>query len=106
MRRAGLLNEVIEIYKLNVSKNDYGQEVRTWDLKLSTRAKVSYNTGSRDTENSEITHNYTKSFTVRYYVNVEENDQIKWGGKLYRILEIERSREYQQIVINTELIND
>lgn len=106
MRRAGLLNELIEIYTKTIVKDEYGQEVEELTLKQTTRAKLVHNNGNRSLENEEIVHNYNKTFTVRYYVDIDDYDVIKWNGKYYRVLDVEPNREYQQKVINTEKIND
>ncbi len=106
MKRAGLLNEIIEIYKVVWEKDKYGSQVETLELVTTTRARVVYNNGSRNIENSEIVHNYNKTFIVRYYVPINDYDKILWQGKYYRVLSIDSSREYQEKTINTELIND
>lgn len=106
MRRAGLLNEPIEIYKVVITKSDYGEESETLELRNATKASLKHNSGNRSIENDEIVHNYNKSFTVRYYVEVDEFDKIKWDNKFYRVLDIEPNKQYTYKVINTELIND
>lgn len=106
MRRAGLLNEPIEIYKVVTEVDEYGVKNELLELRTKTRARVQYNSGSRNIEHSEIVHDYTKTFTVRYYVEVEDYDKILWQGKYYRVLSIDSSREFQEKRINTEVIND
>lgn len=106
MRRAGQLNEKIEIYKVNWVKNDYGSQVEELELRTSTRAKLMNLSGNRMVENDEIVHNYSKSFLVRFYVEVEDYDKILWNGKYYRVIDIQEDRQYQEKIINTELIND
>ena len=106
MRAAGKLKEVIEIYSNEIIKDEYGQEVETKVLKCSTKPELRHYKGSRNIENSEIVHNYLKSFLVRYYVDVDDYDIIKWDGKYYRVIDIEPNREFQYKTINAEKIND
>lgn len=106
MRRAGLLNQIIEIYEVKWVKDDYGNQVEKLELRTTTRANLLPYHGSRTTENDEIVHNYSKTFKVRYYVPCEDYDKILFENKWYRVLSIESSREYQEKIINTEIIND
>lgn len=106
MRGAGQLKEIIKVYCNDIVKDDYGQEVEEKKLKYVTKAKINHNSGNRSLENNEIVHNYNKSFTVRYYVPVDDYDIIEWKNNYYRVLDIEPYEEYQYKVINTEKIND
>lgn len=103
---AGRLNEVVKLYRPVTVINEYGERVDTYEYAYTTRAKVDYNTGNRMVENGEIVFNYYKTFNLRSYVPVLNTYQIEWQGKRYRILTIESRREYNDIVVNTELINE
>ena len=105
--RAGLLTELIIIKSPTSVVNEYGEKVQTYSVKYCTRARVSNNGGTRTTENDEIFYSYTKTFTVRSYVPVDERDIIKYDGKNYRIITIEnRTRDNNDKLLITELIND
>lgn len=104
--RAGPLNEIIDILSPVEVVNDYGERVETFVKTYTTRAGVSWDSGSRTIENDEIVHNYSKTFTVRSYVPVSEKDQISWQDNLYRIITIEKRRTFNGKLIRTELINE
>lgn len=104
MRRAGQLNEVIEIYELQNVRNGYSELVENWNKKCTTRANVIYTGGTRSLEANEIVHPYNKTFIVRYYVDVEDYDMIHWNGDRYRVVAIDKSRERQEITITTEKV--
>lgn len=104
--QAGLLNELIEIYKPSIESNEYGEQVQVYYKSADTRAQVTYNNGNRTTSNNEIIFDYQKTFKVRRYVEVMENYQIKYKNKMFRILSIEDIRQYNHIVITAELINE
>lgn len=106
MRAAGRLKEIVEIYSNSIVKDEYGQEKETRVLKQSTRAELKHNSGNRELENSEIVHNYTKTLVVRYYVDVEDYDLIKWENKFYRVIDVEPSKDYQFKTIRMEKCND
>lgn len=106
MRRAGLLNEIIQIYKPTTVVNDYGERVETYDLLYTTRARVVNDGGGRNLVNSEIFYGYSKSFVVRYYVPVENICRIKWQNNDYRVISVEKRRDTNDILIKTELINE
>lgn len=103
---AGRLNEIIKIYKPQEVINEYGEREVEFVYSYTTRAKVEYNNGNRLNENNEIVFNYNKTFNVRSYVPVMETCQIEWQNNRYRILTLEHRREYNDILINTELINE
>ena len=103
---AGRLNEVIKVYDAQETVNEYGERSVEYVYRYTTRARVEFNTGNRLNENDEIVFNYNKTFNVRAYVPIVETSQIEWQGRRYRILTLESRREYNDKVINTELINE
>lgn len=103
---AGRLNEVIKVYDAQETVNEYGERSVDYVYRYTTRARVEFNTGNRLNENEEIVFNYNKTFNVRAYVPITETSQIEWQGRRYRILTLESRREYNDKVINTELINE
>lgn len=103
MRRAGLLNEKIKIYKVEWVKDDYGSQVETLQLRSETRARVIYNSGNRTVSNNEVVHDYYRTMVVRYYVEVEDYDVIYWDNKYYLVLSIDSSREFQEKTISLRL---
>lgn len=104
--RAGLLNEIVTILAPKITINDTGEQSMQYVEKLKTRAYVEHSTGNRSIENTEIVFNYTKTFKVRSYVDVCELDRISWNKREYRIISIEPNRQYQELTIIAELIND
>ena len=83
-----MLNEIVDIYNIVSTQNSFGEQVDTLSKKCTTRANVSWNTGNRTVENEEIVYNYTKTFTVRSYINVLNTDIIEWQNQKYRIISI------------------
>lgn len=107
MKRAGLFNEVIDIYKVIYSTNEFGEQVQEYIKCYTTRARVTHDNGNRTLDNGEIFYNYNKSFIVRSYVPLDERHIIEYDGKRYRILTIEnRVREWNDKIIECELINE
>ena len=106
MRRAGLLNEIIKIYKVNWVKDSYGSQVETLELRLETRANTTTNGRGRNIEHSEVVHDYSATFLVRYYVELNDFDIIEWQGKFYRILNFIKERDRNQITVYTEWLRD
>lgn len=104
--KAGRLTEIIDIYRDQGITNDYGERNEFWNKIYTTRANVSWDSGSRDIENAEIFHNYTKTFTMYPYVDVKDDDRIFWQKHFYRILSIERRREANMCLVRAELVNE
>lgn len=104
--QAGILNNIITVQRPTIINDEYGANVIKYNNIITTRAFIKNNSGNRANENGEIVYNYIKSFTVRYYNDIRENDIIIWNNKKYRITDIDEYRDKQYKVINTELIND
>ena len=102
---AGILNEQIQILKLQQETNDFGEQFDLYVPCCTTRANVTPLSGERTDENHEIFYAHTYKFIVRRYVDVEDFDRILWKGKQYRILNIDDDRVYNQKIINAELVN-
>lgn len=107
MKRAGLLQEVIDIYSPTSTPNEYGELVQTYTKTYTTRTRVNNYSGTRENENNEIFYSYDKRFTVRSYVPVTEFDQVEYNGKRYRIITIDdRVKTRDEKIIVTQLINE
>ena len=124
MAWSGRLNEPIAVYNFKSGKNEYGEEVDYSPLSYSyavaydpnnlysyctyytTRAQVVYKGGSRAVINNEIETPYSKAFIVRNYVPINDESWIKWKDKFYRVTSLEESRQYQEITVNTLLVNE
>lgn len=104
--QAGLLNELVEIYKPSIESNEFGEQVQVYIKRVDTRAQVIYDSGNRGVSNNEVIYNYQKTFKFRRYIELMENYQLKYKGKMYRILSIEDIRQYNHKVVRAELINE
>lgn len=105
MRRAGLLDERIVIKRPTLVTNEYGEKVETLEVVTCTRANVIDDNGNRGLVNNEIFYSYSKTFQVRHYIDVQDEDIIEWQGREYRIISVEHRRKEVDIMVKTELIN-
>ena len=103
---AGQYNEIIKIYKSIETINDYGEREITTQLDYTTRAKVEETSGSRQNENNEIVYDHLKTFYTRSYIQITDTDIIEFDGRKWRVISIDRRKEYNDIKIATELINE
>lgn len=104
--RAGLLTEVVNILRATLTRNNMGEEVEEWGTIYTTRARVENVSSQLTQENSEALYNFQKRFTLRIYVPIMEFDRIELGGKLYRVLSLDKNKTQMEIVVIGELIND
>ena len=104
--RAGILNETIAVYRLVESKSDFGDISTSYEKAFTTRARVEHKLGTRTVQNDEIFYDYSKTFIIRYYVDVIDTDRILYGSKYYRVISIEPDRQKQQKTVLTELVNE
>lgn len=103
---AGQYNEIIKIYDSKEVINDYGEREIEQVYVTTTRAKVESTSGNRSNENNEIVYDYTKTFYVRSYVPIKDTSIIYYDEKKYRILTHDHRKDYNDIKIITELINE
>ena len=103
---AGQYNEIIKIFKSVETENEYGECEITTQLDFTTRAKHEATSGTRQNENNEIVYDHTKTFYVRSYVPITDTSIIEFDGKKYRVITFDKRREYNDIKIVTQLINE
>lgn len=104
--RAGLLTENVDIMRPTTVRTVYGDEHVDYYVEYQTRARVENMTSQRTEENSEVLYNFQKRFTLRVYVPVQEFDRIRWKGKYYRIVSLEKDEREMRITVIGELVND
>jgi head-tail adaptor len=104
--QAGLLNRTIEVYKPVTLTNVVGSTTTEWAKLYSTRASVKQTSMGRSQELNEITYNINKEFIIRSYHKIHETYRIKFENNFYRIVSIDRRREYNDILITTEIVNE
>lgn len=104
--QAGLLNRIIEIYKPETITNSVGATTVNWNFVRQTRAKVRNLSMNRSQEINEIFYPTTREFIVRSYVEIDDFYRIKYDGKFYKIMSIDRRRESNDIVVLCDLINE
>lgn len=104
--RAGLLRYNITFAKPVIVRDDFGGNSIVYEKVIDTRANINYNSGNRANENGEIVWGHNLTFTVRLYHELSNDWIIRYDGKEYRILSIDKDILKQQITIIAELIND
>lgn len=103
---AGQFSEPIKVYDIQESTNEFGEVESVYQYHCSTRAKIDTTTGSRTNENDEIFYTHNKVIYVRSYVPVHDKSMIEYDSKRYRVINIENRKDYNDKVINLELINE
>lgn len=105
--QSGILTEIIHIERLQTVNNEYGEiETEIYKPHIRTRANVKYNSIGRTEDNNELFFAQDVTFIVRIYHDIRDLDRILWNGGKYRILSIEKNKQFQQKIIHTELINE
>lgn len=106
--RAGAYNKNVEILRKEATVSEYGTDKVEWKSIYKTRASVSYVTGARTEENREIFFSEQVIFTLRSYIQIEDEDRILYKGKQYRVLSInfEDDTTRNDIKVTTEKVNE
>lgn len=99
------LKHPIEIYELVTTKTEYGTIETSYVKKYDTKAMVKFDSESQVVSEGEIFYPINRTFIVRAYVPVIETDRIRFDNKDWRILSINRNIYYNDIEIQTTLVN-
>lgn len=102
---AALLKDPIDIYELVTTKTEYGTIQTSYGLKYHTRAYVQFNSERQVVSEGEILYPINRTFVVRRYVPVIETDLVEWEGKRWKITSINKNKYYNDIEIQTTLLN-
>lgn len=103
---AALLKHPIQIYALVTTKTDYGTIKTSYELKYNTKAHIQFGSENQVISEGEIFYPINRTFIVRSYVPVLETDRIKWDGKWWKVLSINKNIYYNNIEIVTTLVNE
>jgi len=106
MSAAGKYRYDVEVYSPENAKSSVGSNMTTWTKVYTTKADVRFNSGNRSVVENEVFYDYSKVFILRMYVPIGDFDRIKFDGKYYRVINIDRRKEYHDIEVLAELVND
>lgn len=96
--RAGLLSEVVNIYRPTVTVNTLGEQVTVYSMVHAYRARVMHRSHGRENFNGDIIYPNTQTLQMRIYVDVHDNDIIKFQDHYYRITQAPLVDRDQQCV--------
>lgn len=107
---AGILNEIIEIRRAVIVRNEYGEETITFrDYLPKVRASVQFLAEQRRVEGTnEVVWpaGCVVKLRIHYQDKVKDTDRVVWKGQQYRITSIEPSRALQQLTIRVEKVEE
>lgn len=104
--KAGAYQYQIELYHRQTQVNEYGEDVETYVLVRKTRAAINFRAKSRELGLAEERMPGSYEMIVRSYVEVDDTSQVKWQGKMYRVIEWHEDLEYRDKVMTVEEINE
>jgi len=106
--RAGLLREFVEFLELREEKSNSGFSKKEYTSSLKTRCsrrKLSASMGDGINANEEFISN-TVVIQVRYNSLINENNRIKYNGKMYSIILLDRQLQDNSYLITMSKINE
>lgn len=106
LMRSGTLQYPIEIWKCEIEETDFGHIKREYKYFKSTRCSLDRKDGAKIIQNDEIIFDYTKTFYVRQYVQVEEGWHIKFDGRFYEIQSIVKNPMTHEIKLGTKIVEE
>lgn len=101
--RAGLLKEVVDIYRPTVTTNTLGEQMTTYTKVNTYRARVVHRSHNRDNFEGDINYPNTQHLQLRIYVDIKDNDIIKFQDHYYRLTQAPlRDRDLQCTTLEME----
>lgn len=82
--RAGLLTEIVDIYRPTVTTNTLGEQVTVYNHVHTYRAHVVHRSRNRENIQGDVVYPNTHNLQMRIYVDIEDNDIIKFQDRYYR----------------------
>lgn len=105
MNSARLREERIEIYRRGLVHTEYGSYEEQLTYITWARAGVLNQTENKIFLNDELQFPQTRKFLVRHYVDVKENDVIKWNDMDWNVDSVMLNRYYFNKEIECSKIN-
>lgn len=101
--RAGLLKEIVDIYRPTVTTNTLGEQVTVYNHIHTYRARVVHRGHNRENEHGDIVYPNTQSLQMRIYVDIQDNDIIKFQDRYYRQTQAPlKDRDLQCVTLEIE----
>lgn len=85
MLRAANFRFNIDIYKPVIIKNEYGEQVQTYNKINTTKSKVEFINGSAEIQNLGAVNTYSIKFTIRGYNDIQNDYLIYYDNEKYSI---------------------
>lgn len=102
---AGQLRHQIVIQSLQTTKNDYGEEIKTWVDGDPIRARVVFGKGREAFEAARVNATETIRIQIRYR-DVATTDRVQWKGKLYDVTGVDDSMRHHNEMWLTGVASD
>lgn len=104
--RAGLLKDIVQIYRPTVTRNSVGEQVTTYTLLRTIHARNIVHRQTRTNDNGDVWLPSAKTIEVRIYQPINDTDLINWNGKTYRIVSIDTDKPLALKRLELEELND
>lgn len=103
--RAGLLKEIVDIYRPTVTTNDLGEQVTTYSKVHTYRARVEHRNHPRTDIHGDMTYPNSHELTLRIYCDIQDYDIIKFQNHYYRLTQAPlMDKDLQCMTLNMEQV--
>lgn len=83
--KAGLLRNFVYVYRPVVTTNSLGEQVTTYKLQHSYRARVVNRSHSRTNEHGDVIYPNVQELQVRIYCDIQDHDILQFQDHYYRL---------------------
>lgn len=100
--KAGLLRHKIKIEQETVTRNEYGEEEKTWSIYASAYASVKTVSDKEYFAAKQTQSERNTSFRVRYSLKMSKINtemRIKWGSRVFDIEGIQNENERDRSIV-------
>lgn len=105
--RAGLLKDIISIWRLFGTLNDNNERTDEWKCVGQYRAAKSVQNSSKALNNGEVWYPRAVVFRVRLGADIKEGDQVRLKDKIYDVESVTEDKWAEKcITVNCTLHNE
>lgn len=99
----GNLDRRIMLRSASITRDAFGQEVRTYGDLGQVWAKVDYRTTKEGEDGTKLTASNKVRFTIRYRSDVDATTKVLWSGKTFEVEGVSLEGRERYLVLDTIL---
>lgn len=103
--RSGEFKYPVKIYHPHEYIDDYGEQVKEYQLYTTTKASINWKSGTKTEQNFELFIPNTITLYLRHYTKITDDTRIEIQGKMYDVISYHNDLKYRDIEVTVKEVN-